>query len=289
MPEILRLNEEARLLLAERLQEPTLANQFALVFLGDTHIGKQCRNDIDSSLMYTRLLQSFLHNQEVDKDILTIIHGGDGTHRGGQHLEQFAYLTRQGLRWDFPEEKHIPLFMNLGNHEYIHDPEGKQYQQFIGEVKPVEFYWLDELRWGIILLNTGMNNRGYLPGDEFNQALATIARELKTHRGYQVVIDMHIPPSVGRQAYRLLALNYGYTRKFKQLLRTYPKSIAAVISHHRHWAVMSPKPYRVWGRTSFYISAYGGHCDCPRFSGLKLTFQRQSGGEWKLSNQLLLA
>lgn len=284
----MRLNDEAGMLLEKRLQELGTADRFALIFLGDTHIGKQCHNDIDSSLMYTRLLQEFQRNQQAENDILAIIHGGDGTHRGGQHLEQFAYLTRQALRWDFPEEKHIPLFMNLGNHEYINDRRAEQYGRFIGEVKPVQFIWLDQLRWGIILLNTGMNNRGYLPDNQFKQALKNIAQELDAHRGYQVIIDMHIPPSVGRQRFRLLALNFRYTREFNQLLRAYPKSIVNVISHHRHWAQMTFRPYYVRGRTQFYISSYGGHCDCPRFSGLKLTCQRQASGEWKQTSQLLL-
>jgi len=283
----LRLNEEAEQILAQRMQQPAFKERFALVFLGDTHIGKECKNDIDNSLMYTRLLQSVGRNQEHEDDILAIIHGGDGTHRGGQHLEQFTHLTRHALNWDLPDVTHIPLFMNLGNHEYIDDQEAEQYSRFIADPVPMQSIWFNDIRWGVVLLNTGMNDRGYLPEDRFSQALTMIEQEIARHRGYQLVIDMHIPPSLGRQAFRYLALNYCYTRKFKQLLKRYPKTIAAVVSHHRHWAKMTSQPYRWEGRTPLFISAYGGHCDCPRFSCLKLTFQRQAGGQWAMRSQLL--
>ncbi|MGE5455443.1 MAG: metallophosphoesterase family protein [Methylocystaceae bacterium] len=283
----LRLNEQASQIVASRQGRLTFKERFALVFLGDTHIGKQCNNDIDCSLMYTRLLQSVLSNQIETRDILAIIHGGDGTHRGGQHLEEFVYLTRHALNWDLPDENYIPLFMNIGNHEYMGDPDGEQYRQWVADPLPLQSTWFDDLRWGVVLLNTGMNDRGYLPEGQFAKALSTIEQLIESHRGYQLIIDMHIPPAIGFNARRYLVLNHRDTKAFKQLLQRYPKSIAAVVSHHRHWAKMTDQPYRFRGRTPCFISAYGGHCDCPRFSCLKLFFERQPGGGWVLSSQLL--
>ncbi|MGE5379448.1 MAG: metallophosphoesterase family protein [Methylocystaceae bacterium] len=283
----LRLNEEGQQILNKRLQQESFKKEFALVFLGDTHIGKQCKNDLDCSLMYTRLLEAIQRNEDESHNILAIIHGGDGTHRGGQHLEEFAYLTRHALGWDLPGDNRIPLLMNVGNHEYINDPTGSQYEQWIADPVPWQSYWFDQLKSGVILLNSGMNDRGGLPDNQLARTLKIIDNEIANHRGYQVVIDMHIPPSIGPQALRCLALNYADTCKFKQLLRRYPKRIAAVVSHHRHWAKMTDKPFLFHGHTPLYISAYGGHCDCPRFSCLKLTFRRHSGSGWKQSSQLI--
>lgn len=281
-----RLNESSRSLLSVRQQSERFARRFSLVFMGDTHIGKICcLNDIVPENEYRRLLSVVLG--DGSDDILCIVHGGDATDRGEENLKRFLKVTKSFLSF---KSRHgiIPFFLNIGNHEYLDDPEGEAYRLLVCDPGQVQYIWLDSQRFGLALLDTGTGDRGgFENAKRFSDQLLELETEMRKKPDYLFIIDMHIPPAWGWGRLMPLGLNNRDTREFLHFLNRNPEQIMAVITHHRHWLIPSCSPQFYQKRIPVFVTAHAGHCDFPRLASLRLTFSRVSSAGWEMKPSLI--
>jgi hypothetical protein len=276
--------------LTSRISESRFSERFSLAFMGDTHIGKSCRcNEVNPAKEYVRLLHEVLVGDTRSRDTLCIIHGGDATHVGRPHLTEFVQETKRVLGYGrLPQKDQVPFFLNIGNHEYIDDTEGNAYRDLVGNPGDAQYIWLNPQRTCIILLDTGLGNRGGFPDNSrFQAQLDTAASIITQHPDYHFVIDMHIPPAVGPYRCTILVLNKIFTRQFNTFLGQHPNRIAAVVTHHRHFVAPSARPYCRLAGVPLFITAHAGHCDFPRLACLKLTFVDHPYYGWSIRPSLI--
>ncbi|MGE5379445.1 MAG: metallophosphoesterase family protein [Methylocystaceae bacterium] len=285
----MKLNAEAHAFLRKRCELPEFEHGFSLVFIGDTHWGEECKGKAKPGVVYGHLLDRIKRNQLTYHNILAIIHGGDGTNIGEKSLEQFLTATRKSLHYDLAGKDHIPLFMNVGNHEYINDRNLNHYNSLVGDGLHVEEIWMRPQKTCLLLLNTGGPNRDghFVDKQHFSEQLQAAGAIIKAHPLYQFVIDMHIPPAFGPHRGKSHALNSEYTEQFTDFLNQYLKRVAAVVTHHRHCFNPSAIPYRYRGQVPVYLTAYAGHCDCPNLNGLKITYSDNKQGGWRTKISLV--
>lgn len=283
-----KLNDESYSLLRRRREDPLYQNEFSLIFIGDSHVGQECSSGAAPEVLYLRLLERIRANERKYRNILAIFHGGDGTHRGKKHLEEFIAATRYGLDYDVSSEDRIPLFMNVGNHEYINDPELKNYNALVGNGNYIQEIWLRPQNTSVLFLNTGgPNSDGFFKDPHhFANELTAMGAIIKAHPHYRFIIDMHIPPAVGPHKGKSHALNKDYTAQFTKFLKSYLNRVALVVVHHRHCVQPSRIGYLFQGKVPIYLTAFAGHCDCLRLSALKITYSRNSQGVWKVKTSI---
>ncbi|MGE5450083.1 MAG: metallophosphoesterase family protein [Methanomassiliicoccales archaeon] len=285
----MKLNDEAYLYLRVRREEPKYQGEFSLVFVGDSHLGQKCINSIKPEVMYEMLLKRIVNNQNKYGNILAIIHGGDATHSGKEQLERFITVTRNQLAYNQSGSNPIPLFMNVGNHEYQKDPLLYNYNSLVSNGRYVDEIWLRPQNACVLLLNTGgPDSDGHFTEEQqFPDQLAAMEAIIKAHPHYRFIIDMHIPPAIGPHKGKSHALKPKYSDQFIAFLNRYLQRVAAVVTHHRHCIHPSSLAYYYRGKVPIYITAFAGHCDCARLNGLKLTYTCNQQGIWKAKSSLL--
>lgn len=284
-----KLNDEAYDLLRERRMDPRFQHEFSLIFVGDSHFGQDCSSGIPPEAMYRLLLERIRKHEKKYGKTLAIIHGGDGTHGGRKHLEKFIAVTRHALNYDASVEARIPIFMNVGNQEYINDPHLKNYNTLVGNGNHVEEIWLRPQNTCVLMLNTGgPESDGCSEDNErFFEQVQAMEAIIKSHPHYRFLIDMHIPPAIGPHKGKIHALNNEYTALFVQFLNNNLNRITAVVTHHRHGLRPTSSPYWYQGKIPIYLTAYGGNCDGPGPNALNMTHFRNAKGIWRVKTSII--
>lgn len=160
--------------------------------MGDTHVDKICKEGQITNLeKYSHLLKKVMEY----KNILCIIHGGDGTNDGNEEgLMKFVNKTKEILYRDNTGKDYIPFFMNIGNHEYTNSTASEiHYIELIGKTNQIISLKYQQL--DIILLNTGCKSDGFFnTHNYFKKELSKIGDYInKTDSHINFLIDMHIP------------------------------------------------------------------------------------------------
>ncbi|HEX2952574.1 MAG TPA: hypothetical protein VHR47_01155 [Bacillota bacterium] len=115
-----KLNDEAHDILVNRRNDLVnkFKTEFAVVFMGDTHIGM---NDGNNQLYYQKVLNRVVVQEKKDKNIIAAFDGGDLADTDNMTLMQTFKSTTESILFKKNSGDKIPLFGNIGNHEYIHN------------------------------------------------------------------------------------------------------------------------------------------------------------------------
>lgn len=290
----IRLNDLANIILNYRCMEERFKEKFSIIFMGDTHTDKICEGEAITNLeKYSHLLEKAAQCENV----LCIIHGGDGTNNGTKEgLIKFVNKTKEILYGNV-EEDYIPFFMNIGNHEYTNSTISEiNYIELVGKTN--EIINLRPQRLNIVLLNTGCKSDGFFnKHNYFRKEINKIGEYIdKEDPHINFLIDMHIPPSIGKLQDKVLSnkashsLNCMFTSNFNDFMDKYHNRIIAIVTHHLHCFYQENPciPAIKYNDTPFYLTASGGHCTlCDEKSCISecLKFDFQLKGD--LSNKEL--
>ena len=143
--------------------------------------------------------------------VYTTIHGGDASDYGDGQLKKYVDITEKVLGYGnvVQEENKIPIFTNVGNHDYKIGKGSsagvniKEYNDLIGNDNTIRKLFKNGKgpRIAIILLNTGYNVSGQLPGGkDYKTELDKLEKKMndiiQLHHTVRFIIDMHIPPRI---------------------------------------------------------------------------------------------
>lgn len=263
----IRLNDLGNSILYYRCLEERFRERFSIIFMGDTHVDKLAKEEKITNLEKYSLL---LEKAKEQKDILCIIHGGDGTNDGTEEgLTKFVNKTKEVLYRDNTKKDYIPFFMNIGNHEYKNSSASEiHYIELVGGTNQIISLKPQEL--DIILLNTGCKADGFFnKHNYFKKELNKIGEYInKTDSQVNFLIDMHIPPSIGaledntQYSKTPHSLNCIFTNNFSEFMDTYYSRIIATVTHHLHcFHQQNPcTPVTKYDNRPFYLTASAGHC-----------------------------
>ena len=170
-----KLNQIGKKLLKNRCGYSKFQSNFSIIFISDTHTDK---SNIE---YYSDLLKEFI----VQQDVLCIIHGGDSIHGVSNNIEkskiqlvQFIDTTKLALYTSTMNTKIIPLFMNIGNHDYcsknIKFSNIKNFKNLVGDTSDVINIYNQPL--DIILLDTGYTHNGFPCLNSFTNQLHNIEK-----------------------------------------------------------------------------------------------------------------
>lgn len=284
-----KLNDESHDILVERRKAKSgqLKTSFTLLFMGDTHI-QMCGSS--NRKYYQRILKKVLG----EKRVLATYHGGDGAHVDDDHyLLVFKQTTEQYLFKAKQRKNRIPLFMNVGNHEYIGSGSNPiaHYNTLIGNAGRIQTYRLTPnnlpVILEIILLDTGGPGPAGFPPSKagiFEKEISAINQFIKSEttfyasKGQKVrfIIDMHIPPQVGILGKKPVPpqkphyLAKPYNKQFISMLAKNAGKIIAIVTHHRH-CMATRVTYK---NMPFFITTHAGNCTStggmPRLEYLRL-------------------
>lgn len=287
----IRLNDLGNIILNYRCMEERFKEKFSIIFMGDTHVDKICKEDKITNLeKYCYILEK----AKECENVLCIIHGGDGTNNGSEEgLIKFVNKTKEILYGKNTDKEYIPFFMNIGNHEYTKSTLGEiNYIELIGKTN--EIINLKPQKLNIILLNTGCKSDGFFnKHNYFKKELHKIGEYInKTDSHVKFLIDMHIPPSIGGLKDKTdhkktpHSLNCIFTNNFNDFIDTYNNKILVTVTHHLHcfYQQNSCIPAAQYNNVSFYLTANAGHCsfcDNKTYSGEFLKFDFKLSGDLK--------
>lgn len=297
-----KLNDEGKLYLSARSNLVSATN-FSIVFTGDTHVGSRMPTALSR---YKSLLTKARNLNDLDYRIACIIHGGDGTDYGESNLADFKKGTEEALYSNpKPGETLIPLFMNIGNHEYyqitdkdLANANIKNYDKYIGDSNIIQEYSLSKQKVSIIFLNTGYDNSGTFKTypNHFNNQLTKINSIIKNSNN-KFFIDMHIPPSIPGLQENIAdeskrhSLNNTWTSQFKTFLNnaTIQAKVIGVVTHHRHCVEPVPPIKATYGKIPFFLTAYGGQTDskCTRHLDMLKLDLAWNGKAWVITPRFI--
>lgn len=301
-----KLNESGNIILKSKRQKFVNGQNFAIAFLGDSHIGRtdcKCGTNCPED-RYTTLLKK-IRNM---KGIYTIIHGGDASDYGNNVLNKFVSDTKKILKYNsttVKDEDKTPLFANIGNHDYklgkapSKGVDINDYHKLIGKDNAIVklFGSVKGPKVAIVLLNTGYSNSGQLTnGLKFEDQLNDLAKRMgdiiKKHSSVRFIIDMHIPPRIPNQLTGTHVLNPAFNNAFRRFLKKHPARILAIVTHHKHGNVQSTAYHYIFTNNGkkynipVYLTAQGGHCD-PTKGSAQYSFYRmdlvKSGAPYKIN------
>ena len=281
----------------------TLPPVFSIVFLGDTHTGmKACDNPpfVKPLIKYEQLLKKII--LENKGHTLAIIHGGDATDYGKANLQAFIDKTIEILYKPYSDDsKKIPLFANIGNHEYELHKNTKgvvtngtldAYNELVKSITmtksdppnqhpDVQVIALNQLFLRVILLNTGYGNKGTfgtVSPDLFEKQIEELDKWIgqlegpKKNSKIRFIVDMHIPPNIGRlgtQQYNpydpttIYKVPHVLNDKYNKLFKNnlLDKHRDSILTVVAHHRHCKPFVYDKRHNTEFYLTPAGGNCD----------------------------
>jgi hypothetical protein len=281
----------------------TLPPVFSIVFMGDTHAGmKACdQAPFEKPLkMYGKLLNKII--LENKGHTLAIVHGGDATDFGKTNLQDFVNKTRDTLYKPYTVDSlKIPLFANVGNHEFELNKNAKgtvtngtlnAYNELVKSVTltkseppnlhpDVQVIALNNLYLRVILLNTGYGNKGTfgtVTPDLFEKQIDQLDKwigkleGLSKNNRVRFIVDMHIPPNIGllgTQQYNpydpttLYKVPHVLNNKYNDLFKNkiLDKHRDSILTVVAHHRHCKPFVYDKRNKTEFYLTPAGGNCD----------------------------
>lgn len=291
-----KLNDESHDILVERRKARAgqLRTSFALVFMGDTHI-QMCGPGNEQN--YRRVLRK----ARKENRLIAIFHGGDGAHVNDDHyLLAFRTATRQELFGAKQRKDRVPLFMNVGNHEYIGSGSNPiaHYNSLVGNAGQIQTYRLtpndQKVILEVILIDTGGPAPNGFPAQKaslFKKQVDAIDRFIRNERQFyssrgqsvRFIIDMHIPPAVGVLGKKPVPpskphyLNKISNKQFLTMVSKHPGQIVAIVTHHRHCTALKDN----YKKTPVFITTHAGQttgCVPTRLEYLRLRLRTTAAG-----------
>jgi hypothetical protein len=277
------LNDTSTKILKKRAAKFKADSKFSIGLIGDSHIDqKNCTNN---HIWYRELLEKI-----VSRKVYIMVHGGDASDHGGSSLKKFVNITEDELKYLTISELDTPIFVNIGNHDYLRNKTNKSvsradYTTYIGTHNNIIrlFDSGKGPRVAVVLLDTGYTISGKLPsGEDYSKVLKSIEDRMisliKNHNTIRFIIDMHVPPQILANTQNNKKFNSKhvlltqYNDRFKKFIKDFtskhPDRIMAITVHHKHGWIQKKAyyfSYKTYDKKNHkipvYLTAQGGHCD----------------------------